>query len=112
MKIPVRKVLAAVGAAAILTACASIGPPLPPSLELPKPPTDLRAVRKGDRVTLTWTVPRVTTDRQTVRTLGPTRVCRAVESHLSPCGTSIGEVAAAAISPATTSSKQKNIATY
>ena len=36
----------------MLTACATIGPPQPPSLELPKPPADLRATRKGDRVLL------------------------------------------------------------
>ena len=47
--------LLALGAPLMFTACATIGPPQPPSLELPKPPTDLRAVRKGDRVTLTWT---------------------------------------------------------
>jgi len=35
----------------LFTACATMGPPQPPSLELAKPPTDLRAVRKGDRVT-------------------------------------------------------------
>ena len=39
----------------LLTACGAPGPPLPPSLELPQPVTDLRAARKGDKVALTWT---------------------------------------------------------
>ena len=72
MKIPPRLALA-LGVTLLLTACATIGPPQPPSLELPKPPTDLRAVRKGDQVILTWTVPTVTTDRQTARNFGVVR---------------------------------------
>jgi hypothetical protein len=73
--------------------CASIGPPLPPSLELPKPPSDLRAARKGDRVTLTWTVPARTTDRQSVRYLGKTRICRSVDSVLKECAAPVGDAA-------------------
>src|SRR4029077_3163281 len=42
---------------AALCGCGSPGVPLPPSLDLPKPVTDLRAVRKGDKVYLMWTVP-------------------------------------------------------
>ena len=72
-------------------ACATIGPPRPPSLELPKPPTDLRAARKGDQVRLTWTVPTSTTDRQRVRSFGVTRVCRGIEPLLNECGTAVGE---------------------
>ena len=80
--------VAILGAPLLFTACASVQPPLPPSLDLPRPPTDLRAARKGDRVTLTWTVPSLTTDRQTARNLGPTRICRGLGS-LSECGTPI-----------------------
>lgn len=68
-----------------------MGPPRPPSLDLPKPPADLRALRKGERVTLTWTVPTLTTDRQTARNLGPTRICRGLGS-LTQCGTPIGKI--------------------
>jgi len=74
-----------------LTACASIGPPVPPMLELPKPPTDLRAARKGDRVTLTWTLPSRTTARQSVRYLGKTLVCRSLDAALKECGAPVGE---------------------
>lgn len=77
----------------LLTGCASIQAPLPPSLELPKPPNDLRAVRKGDRVYLYWTVPTQTMDRQTVRRPGPTRVCRSLETPMKECGTPVGNVA-------------------
>ena len=85
--------LLAMGGLIWLSGCASIGPPLPPSLELPKPPSDLRAARKGDKVTLTWTVPARTTDRQSVRYLGKTRICRGLEAALSQCGAPVGEVA-------------------
>jgi hypothetical protein len=70
----------------LLAGCAQTGPPLPPSLELPKPPTDLRFSRKGDHVTLTWSEPTRTTDRQSVRYLGPTLVCRSLEPEITTCG--------------------------
>ncbi|MGA2356250.1 MAG: fibronectin type III domain-containing protein [Terriglobales bacterium] len=70
----------------LMTGCAQTGPPLPPSLELPKPPTDLRASRKGDRVTLSWSEPTLTTDRQSVRYIGPTLVCRSGETEIKQCG--------------------------
>ncbi len=70
----------------LLAGCAQVGPPLPPSLELPKPPTDLRASRKGNLITLNWSEPTLTTDRQSVRYIGPTLVCRSPESEISECG--------------------------
>jgi hypothetical protein len=73
--------------------CASIGPPLPPSLELPKPPTDLHAARKGDKVTLTWTIPARTTDRQRLRYLGKTRICRSLDPVLKECVAPVGDAA-------------------
>lgn len=69
----------------LLVSCAQTGPPLPPSLELPKPPADLRASRKGNRVTLTWSEPTLTTDRQSVRYLGPTLICRSTDPEISAC---------------------------
>jgi len=76
----------------LISACATTGPPLPPSLDVPKPPTDLRAVRKGDRVILTWTIPSSTTDRQTIRTLGRTEICRAAATDMQQCGTPVAKV--------------------
>jgi hypothetical protein len=94
------RLLSALGALPIIaimfTACATVGPPLPPSLELPKPPTDLQATRKGDRVILSWTVPGVTTDRKTIRSLGPTRICRGLDPKLTQCGVPVGEAPAQA----------------
>src|SRR5690242_1976122 len=94
----------------VFSACASMGPPLPPSLELPTAPTDLRASRKGDRVNLTWTLPTTTTDRQTLRELGPTWICRGT-GDLTQCGTPVGKTEAQVL-PKVTSAKQKPEATY
>ena len=80
-----------------LTACGVPGIPKPPSLNLPQPVTDLRAVRKGDRVYLAWTVPTKTTDSLAVRRLGLTRVCRSANAAMTDCGTPVGEVAAQGI---------------
>src|ERR1700747_2297832 len=79
------KFLAPTALCLLLASCAQTGPPLPPSLELPKPPTDLRARRKGNRVTLSWSEPTLTTDRQSVRSLGPTLVCRSLEPEITTC---------------------------
>jgi hypothetical protein len=77
---------------ALFANCAQTGPPLPPSLELPKPTSDLRALRKGNHVTVTWSEPTRTTDRQTVRNLGSTRICRSLQSEMKECGTPVGEI--------------------
>ncbi|MGO9210554.1 MAG: fibronectin type III domain-containing protein [Terriglobales bacterium] len=71
--------IVAVLALAALLACGIPGAPQPPSLELPRTVGNLQAVRKGDRVTLTWTTPHETTDRKRIKHLGVTRVCRAVD---------------------------------
>lgn len=71
--------------------CATVAPPRPPSLELPKAPSDLRASRKGGRVLLTWTVPDTTNDRETIRILGPTEICRG-PGELKACGSPVGQL--------------------
>jgi hypothetical protein len=63
-----------------LAACGTPGAPRPPSLELPQPVNDLAATRQGDKVTLTWTSPRETTDKQNIRHPGPVRLCRGVNT--------------------------------
>src|SRR5277367_527951 len=82
----------------LMIGCAQTGPPLPPSLELPKPPSDLRASRKGSQVILSWSEPTLTTDRQTVRYLGPTLVCRSSEAEITACGSPVKTLAAPALS--------------
>ena len=104
--------LMALGVPLMFTACATIGPPQPPSLELPKPPADLRALRKGDRVILTWTAPSLTTDRQTARSMGPTRICRGLEPELTQCGTPVGEAAAQPAAATNRTSAQKVSRSY
>lgn len=51
---------------------------MPPSLGVPKPVTDLKAVRKGSIVTLTWTMPTESTDGELLRKPGKMIVLRAV----------------------------------
>ena len=79
-------------ATAGMTACANPGPPLPPSLELPRPVTDLHATRKGDKVYLGWSVPALTVDRQSIRHMGPTRICRMGGAQIKDCGNGVGEI--------------------
>src|SRR5215472_8107656 len=91
MKLATAKLLLALGAVVLLPACATVAPPQPPSLELPKPPSDLHATRKGDTVTLTWTIPALTTDRQRLSSLGPTRICRGINPAATSCDAPVGE---------------------
>ncbi len=96
----------------MFTACATVGPPQPPSLELPKPPLDLRAARKGNHVTLTWTAPSLTTDRQTIRSAGSARICRGLARELTQCGIPVGEVAPQPGPDTSRTSKQKIARSY
>jgi len=89
-RLPLIRVLPAI-ASMMLAGCATVGPPRPPSLDLPKPPQDLRASRKGARVLLSWTIPNATTDRETIRNLGPTQICRGT-MDLTACGEPVGLV--------------------
>jgi hypothetical protein len=59
-----------------LTSCGVPGIPKPPSLNLPRPVTDLRAIRKGDRVYLAWTAPTETTDNLPIHQTTSVVVCR------------------------------------
>ena len=63
-----------------LPGCGTPGAPLPPSLKLPDPVTDLSAVRTGNQVSLTWTMPKKTTDKLVIKGDIPVRVCRKEES--------------------------------
>jgi len=71
--------------------CAAPGAPEPPSLELARPVRDLRAIRKGDEVHLTWSVPTDTTDHHAFRHVGPTQICRSSGGPMREC-TQISEV--------------------
>jgi hypothetical protein len=62
--------------AILLTGCASPGPPRPPSLNLPRPITDLTAERIGDKITLQWTTPTKTTDGLLIKGNITAHICR------------------------------------
>src|SRR6266403_1011978 len=80
-------------ATALLAGCGQPGAPMPPSLHLPIPVRDLKATRICEKVTLTWTVPYETTDREGIRKPGRMRVCRTLKAE-DECGKVIGEVPA------------------
>jgi hypothetical protein len=60
--------------------CGVPGAPLPPSADIPQFVGDLKAVRKGDTVTLTWTTPTETSDGELIRKPGRMLVQRALRS--------------------------------
>jgi hypothetical protein len=96
----ISKLLLLLSTTVLLVGCGVPGVPKPPSLNLPEPVTVLRAVRKGDRVYLVWTVPIETTDRLAVRHLGPTRICRSLDAAMSECANPVGDVPAPQLSAA------------
>ena len=88
--------LGALASLAFVAACGKVGSPQPPSLDLPQPVKDLRASRKADKVTLTWTQPRQTTDEEAARHLGQTRICRSnglASEIMKTCEQTVGMVA-------------------
>jgi hypothetical protein len=91
----------------LLTSCAQTGAPQPPSLELPKPPSDLRALRKGNSVILSWSEPTLTTDHDSVRYLGPTLICRGTELDMTACGNPLGSIPAPTTVPKKVPRKSK-----
>jgi hypothetical protein len=60
-------VAAILATATALTGCGTPGAPQPPSLNLPVPVTDLNAVRAGNRVVFTWTMPKRNTDKMLLK---------------------------------------------
>jgi hypothetical protein len=78
----------------LLISCANPGIPLPPELELPRRVGDLHATRKGDKISLSWTVPNETIDHQRIRHQGPTRICRSVDPAAVDCDHPAGEISA------------------
>lgn len=76
----VRKIAILFSLAFTLTGCGVPGAPLPPSLDIPKFVGDLKAVRKGETVTLTWTTPTQTTDGELIKKPGKMLVQRALSS--------------------------------
>jgi hypothetical protein len=89
----------------LLAGCGTPGAPLPPSLHLPTPITDLKAERKGDKVRLTWTAPVETTDGQGIRSEGTVLVCRALQTpSAAGCREKVGQLP---LMPANTQANRK-----
>jgi len=64
----------------MLSGCGVPGAPQPPSTGIPKFVGDLKAVRKGDTVTLTWTTPTETSDGELIHKPGKMLAQRALSS--------------------------------
>ncbi|MGA9672718.1 MAG: fibronectin type III domain-containing protein [Terracidiphilus sp.] len=59
-----------------LSGCGTPGAPMPPTLNLPAPVTNLAAVRAGNQVTLTWKMPKKSTDKLLLKGDIPVHICR------------------------------------
>jgi hypothetical protein len=112
MKPGIRKLLFPLLMIGIWSGCASSAPPLPPSLRLPAPVTDLRAARKGDKVYLAWTPPAQTTDQEAIRQPGSTLICRSLQPVMQQCGTPVATVAGRAPAGANGAPAQSALETY
>src|ERR1017187_4542697 len=75
---------------AVFTGCGMPGAPLPPSLDLAVPVTNLAVTRAGDQVSLTWTMPKKNTDKLLLKGDQPVHVCRK-EGAAGPC-ISVGDL--------------------
>lgn len=64
---------------ALVTGCALEAAPMPPSLHIPVPVRDLTARRAGDVVTLSWTMPKRTTDKVLLKGRQRVEICRLTE---------------------------------
>jgi len=69
---------------ALLSGCASPGPPQPPSLKLPEVVTGLTASRVGDAVRLHWTTPSRTTDKLLIAEPIEAEICRETLAAVAP----------------------------
>ena len=69
--------------ALLVAGCGAPAAPLPPTLNLPQPVSDLAAKRVGDVVHLTFSVPQKTTDKLPVRGAMTASLCRSVDT--GPC---------------------------
>jgi hypothetical protein len=94
MRLRLLTFLAALASIVGCAACATPGAVQLPSLNLARPVEDLTASRKGNKVTLEWTLPSKNTDRTLVQLkhLSDTLVCRQVGTSLMSSCNQVGEV--------------------
>lgn len=55
----------------LLTGCGYVGDPLPPALNIPEKVSDLRAVQRGGKIIIDFTIPARTTEGLLIKRLGP-----------------------------------------
>src|SRR4051794_10751412 len=91
MKPRAAKLLPILLATVVAIGCGSPGVPLPPSLEVARPVTDLRATRKGSRVTLTWSPPTQTTEQRNLKRAQTIEVCR-TSAAMKQCETPVAKI--------------------
>jgi hypothetical protein len=72
---PAAALSAFLGICLIIAGCGTEGAPMPPSLNLPDPVTNLAAVRAGNQVTLTWKMPKRNTDKLLLKGNIPVHIC-------------------------------------
>lgn len=92
MKLPKLQLVLFLPVLAFLSGCGSPGVPLPPSLELARPVSDLHAVRKGSNVVLSWTPPSRTTDGHNITHPGETAICEQAGAPVKDCKTPVARI--------------------
>ncbi len=96
---------------AISVGCAAPGAPQAPSLRLPVPVDNLSAVRKGNRVVLTWSPPTETTDHQVMHWPTVTRICRVLNQFpINECGQVAAEIKTSELASAVPGSRRPEVA--
>jgi hypothetical protein len=94
-------------ALAVAAGCAAPGAPQPPSLRLAVTVDNLSAVRKGERVILTWSPPGETTDHQPMRWATTTRICRMLNQFpTNVCGEVVKEIKSSELTTTTSARRQ------
>lgn len=71
MALMVRTFYAAIVLCILLAGCGYVGDPLPPALNIPQKVIDLRAVQRGRKIIIDFTIPLHTTEGLLIRHLGP-----------------------------------------
>ncbi len=70
--------------AALVSGCALEAAPMPPSLHIPVPVTNLTARRAGNAVTLAWTMPERATDKVALKGRQRVEICRLPQPSGAP----------------------------
>jgi hypothetical protein len=96
---------------ALAAGCAAPGAPLPPSLRLPQAVDNLSALRKGNRVVLTWSPPMETTDHQPMRWPTTTRICRVLNQFpINQCSEIVTQLGAGDLASAAPAARRPVVA--